>query len=451
MMRPLILAIEPDRRQALRLASMARRLPAELVLADSADRALAELRDPLPDLILTPQLLSRRDDLALTDRLRELGDAAAHIQTLTIPIFEKPVSPARRGVLAALRRKKAPAEALAGCDIDTFAEQIRVYLKHAAEARRVRPEPDATEALPVVTDPTTPSPLPGAESVTEPTFEMLDLAFDRAFVRDGTAGEIFTPDPVEDSTLKVVELHVESHSVGDAGDDGLSMLPDVATSDANGNPGVGPLAETIMSGDPEQRAPDEIVAPVPIEFLPDPEPADLPVRPAVIEAAGEPPFVQPLSHTVLIPENEMPVATAPGAPVQEPMPELRPEAALADSDRGGAAVVPIPVADAETPVEVTPAALSAASGIGSPGAPIATRGRGREDRRSRRKPAASRGATISDDWNYFDPQQCPLAVLIAKLDEVAAESQAAFAAKLDELAAQSRAALEAKLDRMTAR
>ncbi len=83
---PLILAIEPDRRQAAQLASIAQgRIGAELVMAESAEKALRALGDRVPDLILTPPLLSPRDDAAITDRLRALGTAATYVQTLTIP------------------------------------------------------------------------------------------------------------------------------------------------------------------------------------------------------------------------------------------------------------------------------------------------------------------------------------------------------------------------------
>jgi CheY-like chemotaxis protein len=82
---PQILAIEPDRWRASQLKAIARRIGAELRLTDCMDGALAALSQQTPDLILTPALLSARDDQALRDRLRSLGEAAAHIQTLTIP------------------------------------------------------------------------------------------------------------------------------------------------------------------------------------------------------------------------------------------------------------------------------------------------------------------------------------------------------------------------------
>ena len=150
---PLILAIEPDRQQAAQLASIAGRLSVELVLMDTTAQALGVLRERLPDLVVTPALLSRRDDLALTERLRGLAEAGAHIQTLTIPILEAPEPPSRGGMFSALRRKKPRATGPAGCDADTFANQIAVYLERAAEVRRERAEPQApapaTVSIPV--------------------------------------------------------------------------------------------------------------------------------------------------------------------------------------------------------------------------------------------------------------------------------------------------------------
>lgn len=137
---PLILAIEPDRRQASRLTAIADRLSVRLALVESAAGALEVLDNRLPDLILTPALLSRRDDLALTDRLRELGEAAAHIQTLTIPMLVASEPPSRGGMLSALRREHARMAGPAGCEAEIFAEQIAVYLKAAVAARPQRTE-----------------------------------------------------------------------------------------------------------------------------------------------------------------------------------------------------------------------------------------------------------------------------------------------------------------------
>ena len=160
---PLILAIHPDRRQAPKIASIARHASAELLMAESMERAVEMLSERLPDLILTPTLLSHRDETALAERLRELGDVAAHVQTLTIPIFETAASTSHKsGVLSSLRKPrkgKTHAAQTVGCTVDTFAEQVVIYLIRAVEARVDRPavqaptpEPESEPALDTQTE-----------------------------------------------------------------------------------------------------------------------------------------------------------------------------------------------------------------------------------------------------------------------------------------------------------
>jgi hypothetical protein len=133
---PLILAIEPDRRQAAQIKAMVRaRLEAELVLAESAEQALAEIGDRVPDLILTSVLLSPKDEVALDQRLRALDGTASYVQTLTIPMLAAPEKPKRaRGMLSALRRER-PKTMPDGCDPAVFAEQCAEYLERARAER----------------------------------------------------------------------------------------------------------------------------------------------------------------------------------------------------------------------------------------------------------------------------------------------------------------------------
>src|SRR5262245_48091935 len=159
---PLILAVEPDRLQASHLSSMVRgRLRAELVLADAAETALAQLGERIPDLILTSALLSTKDETALADWLRRLdGAVAAHVQTLTIPVLEAPAqrqSPSRTGIfsLAALSERASSPAAPDGCDPAVFAEQCAEYLKRAAKDRAdvdvvAEVEPPAAIEKPVI-------------------------------------------------------------------------------------------------------------------------------------------------------------------------------------------------------------------------------------------------------------------------------------------------------------
>jgi hypothetical protein len=142
----LILAIEPDRRQASQIAVLVRNiLHAELVLADSADRGLRGLGQRLPDLILTSALLSPGDEALLADRLREFDDASAHVQTLTIPVLaaSSGEATANAGMLGRLRRRMQLRSAPDGCDPAVFAQQITEYLERSATDRQRQSRVDA--------------------------------------------------------------------------------------------------------------------------------------------------------------------------------------------------------------------------------------------------------------------------------------------------------------------
>src|SRR4051812_50186501 len=81
---PIVLAIEPDRRQAAHLTAILRhQVNAELVIADTTERALDAIGNRVPDLVLVPALLSPQDDSALAAALRVIA-AAAHVRPFTI-------------------------------------------------------------------------------------------------------------------------------------------------------------------------------------------------------------------------------------------------------------------------------------------------------------------------------------------------------------------------------
>jgi hypothetical protein len=136
---PLILAIESDRRQAHELTAMVRgHLRANLVLADTAEKALADLGARVPDLILTSALLSTKDETMLAEWLRTLNGDAARVQTLTIPVLETPVpriGASRTGIFALLGDRVSSSAAPDGCDPAVFAEQCAAYLARAAHER----------------------------------------------------------------------------------------------------------------------------------------------------------------------------------------------------------------------------------------------------------------------------------------------------------------------------
>src|SRR5260370_26441985 len=98
---PIILAVEPDHKQAAHLAAIVRnRVRAELVIGDPTERALDALGARVPDMGLVPALLSPQDDSALAAALRVFA-AGARGRTLTIPeLASGTTSTCRGGLLA---------------------------------------------------------------------------------------------------------------------------------------------------------------------------------------------------------------------------------------------------------------------------------------------------------------------------------------------------------------
>jgi hypothetical protein len=131
----LVLAIHPDQRQTEQIAVLVRkRLDVEMVQAASAGEGLQELGERIPDLILTAPLLSPFDEDVLAEYLRELGSAAAHVQTLRIPVLSRP-SQSSPGIFSFGRKKKAES-APDGCDPQMFVDEMVEYLTRAFEDRR---------------------------------------------------------------------------------------------------------------------------------------------------------------------------------------------------------------------------------------------------------------------------------------------------------------------------
>ena len=146
---PIVLAIEPDRRQAAHLTAIVRhQVGAELLLADTTEGALDAIGDRIPDLVLVPALLSPQDDAALAAALRVIA-AAAHVRTLTIPVLANGTKRAAGiGMLAKWRKKSAASPEPEGCDPAVFGEQISTYLREAA-AERAQIEDDLMHDEPV--------------------------------------------------------------------------------------------------------------------------------------------------------------------------------------------------------------------------------------------------------------------------------------------------------------
>ncbi len=389
---PLILAIEPDRRQANQLNAMVRgRLHAELVLAGTAEDALAALGDRVPDLILTSALLSPKDECALADRLRVLDGAAAHVQTLTIPVLAPPRLRAdrSRGMLAALLREPPQPPVGDGCDPAVFAEQCAAYLERTATERakqldavveQVIDEPcapvEAVAAPPVAIPAPEPELVAELEAAAAPAFEP-EIA--PAFERD------LLP------AFEVVEVDEEDAAVGEQTDDtielDLSSLLDEGVIDGISIGAIAEVAE-VRQGDEvaEVAAPADVAAAAEVAAL-----AEFAAELAeFVELADE----DPVTH------REAAHAEERATPIDDE-PEAEPWTAAPLGARQlwppmeGVAIEtpPLPV---EAPRAATPVAAE----------PIHQR-----SPRSRNKP-------VQDEWGFFDPNQCGFAALLAKLDEI---------------------------------
>jgi CheY-like chemotaxis protein len=133
----LVLAIEPDSRQAAILKKVIReRVHAELLIVDSRDAAVAALAARVPDVVLMTALLSPRDGDELIAYLRTLS-GADHVQTHTIPQLassrSEPEAPSGSG--GWFRNKKKSSEPMAGCDPLAFADEVTTFLERAEEMK----------------------------------------------------------------------------------------------------------------------------------------------------------------------------------------------------------------------------------------------------------------------------------------------------------------------------
>jgi CheY-like chemotaxis protein len=210
----LILAVEPDPRQASRLTSVLRgRRHTEVVVAKSADAAIESIRGRVPNVLLTSQLLSPQDEARLADWLKDLGPAGTRVQALTIPILAPKAAEApQRGLLSSFRRRTKPAAQ--GCEPKMFAEHVAAYLAQGL----VEPMEDvAPEAAPA---PMLLEPAPQPE-LFEPTPEPVR----HEPTPEPMAYELASPDPAPEPAPDsfVAEVLVAAPSAAEE-DEGLWLL-----------------------------------------------------------------------------------------------------------------------------------------------------------------------------------------------------------------------------------
>ena len=395
---PLIVAIEPDARQAARLTDLVRnRVRADLVHAATTEQALVELAkigDRVPDLVLVPSLLSPQEDAALAGALRIIA-TVANVRMLTIPVLADPEqAPAQRTVFARWRSrsvKRVPG----ACDPAIFADQISEYLREAAAERRARladatPEISADETTPsfdedqqlleqalvaelqAVVEPEPPVDLtppfelePPPPRPTEPLPEFQLVALDKAQLEASLELELEFEEPtrVPQPTLELIaESEVEPEPLPVP----VAETPSVA-------------ASAIEDASIDSVMVDELIAPL----LRDLETAR--DRNAPMPQARREPEPDPLFFV-----EEIPVAPSRNeaawmeliASLRQDIERLKQE--RAEGDTMAAAPKPRPTA-----------------------AP---------------RPARKQRPT-QDQWGLFDPDQCGFGALLAKLDEINAREE----------------------------
>jgi hypothetical protein len=293
---PLILAIEPDRRQAAQLKRLVRgSVDADLVLADTTELALEAIGDRIPDLVLVPALLSPQDDAALATALRVIA-AAARVQTLTIPVFAGSVAPTRGsgggGVLAKWRRSREQPASPEGCDPGVFAEQIAAYLAEGAAVREAQ-----NEALEEYEPPVTQKIVEPFAAADEPTVEpWAEYALE---LRAKAALEPWTEPAPEPQAEFALEPRAKS-----ALERWIDTDETRVTFAATPNEPLAVENEPVqMSYEPEAAQPIELATEVvrPVELAPEPqEDADSEWTRIVLEPLEEPSEAQ---ANVILPED----------------------------------------------------------------------------------------------------------------------------------------------------
>ncbi len=142
-----ILAIEPDRERSVILKRLVKEsLNIDVVLAESADQAIARLNEAPPDVILTSSLLAPNEDDHVATHLR-LSPALDHLPVLTIPsLVEHAAGTPKRSLLSRVlprlrRRQRIPPTydfRAVAMRIEDALEESRMSARHNEDERPAR-------------------------------------------------------------------------------------------------------------------------------------------------------------------------------------------------------------------------------------------------------------------------------------------------------------------------
>lgn len=426
---PVILAIEPDRRQAAHLTAIVRqRVRAELILADTTEGALNAIGNRIPDMVLVPAFLSPSDDASLAAALRVIA-AAAHVRTLTIPVLSSGERRAATGgLLARWRRARAESPASDGCDPAVFAEQITAYLKETDAERADLEMRETVEIASIVEAPMVaivePEVLPIAESlpveftapmadtvepVAMPIAESLPVEFATPMVDTVELVAIpfaATPAPPDEGAIEgagAIDLSTALAFLSEREEDGS----DAADDERFAGERVGVYTIETRAGEPRFIAEDAVVEAAVAEEPERPRADLVPWTEMYLTPGRIWPTLEGVQAEAPPPADERPAEPEPVAATPRPLAWTALVASLRqDIERRRAESVP-----AVDPPEAARAANVAA-----------IRGSQPDTRQKRRGPNVK---PAQDEWGFFDPEQCGFAALLAKLDQITVGSDAA--------------------------
>jgi hypothetical protein len=424
---PIVLAIEPDRRQAAHLtAIMRQQVGAELVLADTTEGALDAIGNRVPDLVLVPALLSPQDDAALAAALRVIA-AAAHVRTLTIPVLASGTKPTvARGVLARWRRSREESPEPDGCDPAVFGEQISTYLREAA-AERAQLEQELLEDEPFV------EARPPAVRAARPAVGQAPIELDVLEpIQRWRTDPVVDERPIEQDVVEPVqpwradsvdELPIELNAVEPVQRwtadpiDSTSELEDPLIDLSEELAGLSDEGDTeLFDGDPvgvytiALEADESAVEAVDLSpAIQEPAAvAHVQLEPAAAESLD---VVEPLVETMFVEPPE-----PPRADIEEWVPMYLSPGRMWPALEGMPAESPAPRTEQPDWIELVASLrqdLERRGARPSDGASAETQPR---IRKHRSQPKQEK--PVQDEWGFFDPEQCGFSTLLAKLEEI---------------------------------
>jgi hypothetical protein len=321
---PLVLAIEPDLRQAAIVKRIVREnVLAEIAVVDSRDAAIEAIKTAMPDVVLLSALLSPRDEDDLVAHLRTL-EGAAHLQTHTIPQLASSLGPresGRGGLLSAFRRKKEPEHSPSGCDPDLYAEEIRLFLQQAAAKKKEAAETKIASPFEPIGKQASPRPAAAPAQADAAAQAPAESSWSSPFEwrpSGGGSSQYAAPPPAAASkpgSSDPGSLIPDRESfIGDP------VSPDPVRETLIVGPGSGlPAGESLIqgyAGEREASLPDEqaepVIAPEPV-VAPEPivaaEPPAIPEpKPVFVAPEPEPePLAAPLAATPYSPTHDSPI------------------------------------------------------------------------------------------------------------------------------------------------